>query len=135
MKVTVAQTLTSVSLYSGGKTLVSSSTQLKVTATNQSFSALGVDQFGYPMAPSPLLPGRSLRRPTARKPSLTNSNGLETVIFNEAGAYGVSVSAGNTTATRISALANILVVAEPTSFTVSQVGGSATVLATSAIQR
>ena len=132
VKVTVAQTLTSVSLYSGGKTLVSSSTQLKVTATNQSFSALGVDQFGYPMAPQPSFAWAVTSSPNGAKPSLTNSNGLETVIFNEAGAYGVSVSAGNTTATRISALANILVVAEPTSFTVSQVGGSATVLATSA---
>ena len=54
VKVTVAQTLTSISLYTGAtKALVNPSTPLKVTGTSQTLAAVALDQFGNALAAQP----------------------------------------------------------------------------------
>ncbi len=105
VKVMVVQTVAGISLYSGSaKTLVNSGTQLTVTGTSQTLAAMGVDQFGYPMAVQPSCTWTATTYPSGAKPSLASASGLETVTFSKAGAYGVTVSAGGQ-----SVLANILV--------------------------
>ena len=54
VKVTVAQTLTSISLCNGGtKTVVSPAAALKVTGTSQTLTAVALDQFGNALATQP----------------------------------------------------------------------------------
>jgi hypothetical protein len=132
LKVTVVPTLTSINLYSGAaKVLVNSGTQVKVTGTIQTLSALGTDQFGYPMAVQPSYTWTATTYPSGAKPTLSNTSGTETVTFSKAGSYGVTASAVSA-GTQVSALANLLVVAQPMAFTVSQVGGNAAITGTSA---
>ncbi|MGA2254677.1 MAG: C2 family cysteine protease [Thermoguttaceae bacterium] len=132
VKVTVAQTLTGIRLYTGGtKVLVSPNTQLRVSGTSQTLTAVGVDQFGYAMAAQPSFTWAATSYPSGAKPLLTSASGLETVTFNKIGSYGVTASASGTNGSQISALANILVASQPTTFTISQVGGAAKVLGTS----
>ncbi len=133
VKVSVAQTLTSISLYSGtNKALVNSNTQLKTTSSSQILSAMGVDQFGYPMVSQPSFAWAVSLYPGGAQPSLTAASGLETVKFNKAGTYVVTASAVGANNVQVRGLANILVVAEPFGFAISQVGGAAAVLGTSA---
>ena len=125
VKVSVAQTLTSISLYSGtNKALVNSNTQLKTTSSSQILSAMGVDQFGYPMVSQPSFAWAVSLYPGGAQPSLTAASGLETVKFNKAGTYVVTASAVGANNVQVRGLANILVVAEPFGFAISQVGGA-----------
>ena len=132
VKVTVVQTLTSISLYTGGsKALVNPSTPLKVTGTSQTLVAMAVDQFGNAMATQPTFTWSATAYPSGAKPSFTSGGGTETVTFSKAGSYGVNVSARRQRRSGLG-LGQILVVAEPTTFTVSQVGGNAVITGTSA---
>ena len=116
VKVTVAQTLTGISLYSGAtKVLVNPSTPLKVTGTSQTLTAMALDQFGNALAIQPSFTWASTSYPSGAKPSFTGSGSTETVAFHEAGSYGVSVSASGTSR-QVTASASIVVVGHPTAF-------------------
>ena len=72
VKVTVAQTLTGISLYTGGaKVLVNPSTPLKVTGTSQTLSAVALDQFGNALAIQPSFTWAATSYPSGAMPSFT----------------------------------------------------------------
>ena len=78
VKVTVAQTLTSISLYSGDqKALVNPNTPLKVTGTSQTLTAMALDQFGNALAIQPSftwLPPRIRAAPCRCSPPAAHRN-------------------------------------------------------------
>jgi hypothetical protein len=130
-KVTVAQTVTSVSILAGtSTTAVNPNSPLKVTSASQSLKAEAFDQFGNPMTTQPSFSWNWTTKPANAAASLSGSGGTETVTFPEAGNYGfVAVANGGSNAY---AVVNMTVAGLPKAFTVSQVGGSQEVYAATA---
>ncbi len=132
VKVTVAQTLTSISLANGTtKAVVAPGGTLTVTGASQPLTATGLDQFGNPMASQPAFTWTATSYPSGAKPTFSGSGGTETVTVHKVGTYGVSVSAGSNSA-KVTDSASIVVIGHPTAFNISQVGGSKAVTGTSA---
>ena len=126
LQVTVASTLTSISIFPGGaKTAVGSGT-LKVLGSAEALSAAGYDQFGNAVAAQPGFSWSTTTAPSGATPKVTGSGSNITLSFNKAGAYKETVSA-TVNGVKVSSSAAINVAAVASSITVTIVGGSTTV--------
>ncbi len=131
VKVSVAQTLSGISLYAGGsKTPVNTGTSLNVTSPTLTLTAVAVDQFGNALAVQPTFNFSPPTYPAGHMPSFTTCGNTRITTFTEAGSYGVSVytTAGGASA---GTAVEINVVAEPTYVNISQLGGSGVIGGTS----
>src|SRR5208283_3277534 len=78
VKDTVAQTLTSISLYNGTtKAVLNPSSSLTVTGTSQTLMATALDQFGNVLTNQPSFTWASTAYPSGGKPSLSGSGNTE----------------------------------------------------------
>jgi hypothetical protein len=130
--VVVASTLTHVGVSTSSHQTVSPTTALKVLGTSQALVVQAFDQFGNALATSPAFTWSSTSLPSgASAPVITANGGAASVAFGGLGSYGLSVQA-TSGSTSVSSDFTLLVAAKPTSFSVTQAGGSNPVTGTTA---
>ncbi|HWB13563.1 MAG TPA: C2 family cysteine protease [Pirellulales bacterium] len=132
LAVTVSPVLTSIGVSTPAHQSVTSGTAFKVSAVSQGLVAQGLDQFGHALASQPTFAWSSTTVPSGGSaPTIAASGAAATVTFGGLGSYGLSVQA-TSGSTSVSSNLTLLVSAQPTSFSVAQVGGSVAVTGTSA---
>jgi hypothetical protein len=110
--VIVSQTLTTIRLSDGStQAVICPTTRVAVSATSESLVAQGLDQFGNALTTQPTFTWSTATVPRgAARPGFTSSGAATTVIFGQAGTYGLTVKG---TLNGVSATGSAMVVVNP----------------------
>jgi hypothetical protein len=127
---TVSPVLTSIGVSTSAHQTLTPGAAFKVSSANQGLVAQGLDQFGHALTAQPAFTWSSTTVPSGGSaPAITANGAAATITFGGLGSYGLSIQ-GTNGSTSVSSNLTLLVSAKPTSFSVTQVGGSGPVTGT-----